>query len=249
MAVSLSPSVSPSVSPSAGSDAYEINDTYLASDSNLQGYWRLESDGTDESDNSYTLTGTGSPTHSAGKFGNGADFEKDSSQDYTIANASCANLEISGSQTWSCWVKLESIGKHQTAIGKFDGTNAYHRLHVNSNNTVTFRIAGLTTNEQVASTAVVTTGAWYHLCGVYDSSASKIKVFVNGAKTELVASGSATDTNGGFSVGNLGDQASGSLFDGIVDDAAIFNRALTDAEVQFLYYGGIKKISGVVNQS
>ena len=86
----------------------EIRRTALYSDASLQGYWRLETDGTDSSANGYNVSGT-APTYTTGRYGNGGDFEASSSQYLAIAGSSSANLNITGSQTWSAWVKLEGL--------------------------------------------------------------------------------------------------------------------------------------------
>ena len=109
----------------------EINANWLLNDANLQGYWRLESDGSDESSNGYDLTNSGA-SFVTGKFGNGVDLELTESDYLYIVDASCPNLEISGSQTWSAWVKAESSvppGRY-AIISKRDTSNTGHWLRI-----------------------------------------------------------------------------------------------------------------------
>ena len=117
----------------------------------------------------------------------------------------------------------------------------FHQLTILSDGKGRFRLEDLTTNEYVVSDQVMVTGKWYHICGVYDSVETKIKVFINGQKTELTASGSAGDTNAPFAIGcnfaAAGDNPA-NYFDGLIDDCAIWDRALTDAEVLSIYTGG-----------
>ena len=104
-----------------------------------------------------------------------------------------------------------------------------------SDYTPRFALTGLTTTLNIkSSTGTISTGTWYFLCGVYDSANSKLKIFVNGTKTEATASGSAVLSAGEFCIGRWGAYTTLN-FDGIIDDAFIFNRALTDAEVTKLY--------------
>jgi hypothetical protein len=153
----------------------------------------------------------------------------------SIANASCANLEIAGSQTWSAWIKPETDSLTENVVTKYAVGGSYHkRILKHSLNDFRFQLDGLTTASFVISTVAVSAGNWYHVCGVYDSANTKLKIFVNGTKTEVTASGSATDTDGGFAIGADGAVAS-TLFDGIIDDVAVFDRALTDVEVGRLY--------------
>jgi Concanavalin A-like lectin/glucanases superfamily len=77
-------------------------------------------------------------------------------------------------------------------------------------------------------------GVWSHIAGVYDSGAGKIRLYLNGAMVaEQIASGSATDTNADFDIGAMGDAST--PYDGSVDDACIFNKALTADEVFSLF--------------
>ena len=215
----------------------EINANWLLNDANLQGYWRLEADGTDSSPNGYNLAGT-TRGAVAGKFGNGLDFERDSFDYISIADASCPNLEISGSQTWSVWIKPESLPSVGTftVMGKRSnfGSSKAVQISYGAEHKPVFWVLGLSTSSVILDT-VMSVGNWYHIVGRYDSTAGTLSVFVNGAKNSVATSGSKNDTDGDFVIG--GQAESGEYFDGIIDDVAIFNRALSDYEVKALYYG------------
>lgn len=211
----------------------------LSSDANLQGYWKLDGNFNDSSPNSYTLTNSGA-TSVSGLFDGGYDFELADPDYATIADASCANLEISGSQSWVIWVKQETITSYQDPMvkAKADGS-IIHGLttSADANSFVYFTLTGLTTNSQVAG-GTGTVGQWHHIAGVYDSSAGKLRVYLDGVKVgEVTAGGTATDTDGDFSLGRNGS-AGNTYFDGVLDEAAVFNRALTDAEILSIFKAG-----------
>jgi len=215
----------------------ELKGTALLADANLQAYYRLEADGTDDSPNGYDLTEVNTPTYVAGKFGNGADLELSSSQYLSIAAGSEVNIDITGSQSWGCWIKPESLTQQGHIMGYCDvGLTNFKGFYFDSSDyTPRFALTGLTTTLNIkSSTGTISTGTWYFLCGVYDSANSKLKIFVNGTKTEATASGSAVLSAGEFCIGRWGAYTTLN-FDGIIDDAFIFNRALTDAEVTKLY--------------
>ena len=218
----------------------ELKTLSLFNDANLQGYWRLE-DATDSSDNSYDLTNNGTVTFSSGKFNNAGNFNG-TDQALTIADASSANLEISGSQSWSCWFKPTELGRGHQIMEKrkLSTTGAYRIISLNADNTFNFNISGLTYTEAKSSIAPKL-NAWHHIVGVYDGT--NIKIYVNGTKDENAATGTGDDTNAPLGIGANYMGAADSLANfakGQIDDCAIFDRALTDAEVQSIYGSGLQ---------
>lgn len=206
----------------------ELSTTALASDANLKGYWRLENNLTDSSSSGYNLTDHSS-TDVAGQFGRGRHFTRASSQYVDIADASCPNLEIAGDQSWGCWVKLDANNIVQDAMFKgLNDANA-HQIYIDTSGNSHFYMAG----QEATSATVITTGTWFFLVGVIDVTALKIRMYVNAVKTEAAWVGLAADTNGAFNLGR--NTGSVNYFDGAIDDAFIFNRVLTDAEILTLY--------------
>jgi len=218
----------------SNSQGKEIYTNYLYNDANLQGYWRLENNWNDSSSNGYNLTASGSPTFTTAMFGYGASLAAASSQYASIADASCPNLEITGSRTVSAWIKLNSTSG-SVIVSKDGGAGNFYQILRTATDVIRFRCVGLTTNDTVDSDVVINTGEWYHVCGVYDSTAGKLKVFVNGHKTEVSASGSSNDTNGDFYIGR---NSAGNYWDGVIDDVAVWDRALSDEEVLAIFTGG-----------
>lgn len=210
---------------SIGNRWLELAKTSLVSDANLQGYWRLESDGTDSSGNGYTLSPGTAPTYTTGKFGNGADFETTSSQYITRSEA---GLRFNGAKTISCWIKPESLYGDQYFVGLWNSSpNNYYQLKIDSSGGLTFQVGGV--SGAVTSDAKVSIGSWYHVAGSWDGTT--YSVYVNGTKKSGASGGSELSQDaGGFSIGRTGDYAGG-YFDGIIDDVAVFDRALTDAEI------------------
>lgn len=197
----------------------------LMADTALQGLWHL-SDVNDASGNGYNLTNNNVVTFPAGRFGKAGNFVAASIQSLSIADASCANLEISGSQTWMCWAKFTTVTGLLGLVCKSNSKRLW------TNNTVlTFDMPGLTTNATVTSSVTPVVDRWYFIVGRYDGA--KLSIFVNGTKTEVTATGSATDTNGVFLIGN--QEAANIPHNGQIDEVAIFNRALTDKEISNYY--------------
>lgn len=186
----------------------------------------------DSTYNNYTVTaGTSVPTQADGQVGSAVDFEASNSQFMSIADASSPNLEISQDQTWFAWIKPEVMPQNgKRVMGKrLNGKKSI----LFSASAPRYELAGLTTNEAVTSTESLSAGNWYNIVGVYNSTESKIKVYVNKIKTEVTASGSATDTNDIFSIAAEG--SNGQYFDGIIDEVYITNDAKTDGWIETYY--------------
>lgn len=221
------------------------------SSTNCQGMWTCNGDFNDQSANGYNLTAVNTPTDSASGLMAQAKGVTISAANYaSIANASCANIEISGNQTWISFFKptANALGVQAHMMGKSNSTPSnYKRLFIESSaNSIVFGCSGLTTNTQVLSNVHVEAGKWYMAVGVYDSSNSLLKIWVNGVKNQVTASGSMTSSGGDFAIGRLGayTSASGNYFDGLLNGCAIYNVAFTDAQVLNLFkntmYGGVK---------
>ncbi|MFA6315620.1 MAG: LamG domain-containing protein [Candidatus Paceibacterota bacterium] len=216
--------------------ALEIINSPLYLDANMQGYWRLEADGTDSSGKNNTMGLGNAPDYVAGKFGNGAEFTLANTDYLTLADASATGLEITGSRTVSAWMKPDATGKFGTIFAHDDGTNGWI-IYQNDTN-FQLLIRGLTTNTLVNTPSTIVGGQWYHVVGVYDSTNTKLKIWMNGVKTEVTASGSSANSAADFSIGARDKGAAVDLYaDGIIDDVAVWDRALTDAEVTNIYAG------------
>lgn len=208
----------------------------LLNDANLQGYWRLEQNYEDSGPNGYDLTTIGgSPNNVTGKFGYAKEFIRTDGDNAEIADGSCPNLEISGSQTWCCWVKTDSTNDPQAVLQKLGGGSP-KEIFLSSRYPV-FSLPGLSGTSSIASSTQLSTGTWYHVVGRYDSATSRLSIFVNGSENYVTASGSATDSNGSFGLSHQSMPGTYGIT-GSIDDVAIFNRALTNAEIAELYNSG-----------
>jgi hypothetical protein len=239
----------------SNSQGKEIFTNALYSDANLQGYWRLESDGTDETSNNNDLTGVNTPTHSTGKFGNGVDLEASSSQYYSIADASQTGLDITGDISISAWIKLgqlpSTVGANFSIVTK-DNTGvdrSYDWNILSASNKMRFFYCSETDGSpNTFCDANYVFGAddlgkWMHVAVVVDVSSATVIFYMNGVvvSTTYVSQNATSIANSAtdFIIGarKESDVVAG-FFDGVIDDVAIWDRALTDEEVLGLYTGG-----------
>lgn len=223
----------------------ELYRNSLFSDANLQGYWKLENTD-DESANNYDLTNTGSVAFSAGKFNNAPTFDG-TAKYLSIAGASCANLNISGSQTICFWFKPSGLGDNWRMIlgkAKDDLTTGFVFSHYTTNASVSLRIYGLGGGGgYVDGDVTMSNGTWYFICGRFNATAGTVDLFINSTrKGNTSVTGTVTSSaSNQFAIGLGGDYSGTGYAKGMIDDVAIFNRALTDTEVSNLYAATLVK--------
>lgn len=213
-------------------------------DPNLQGWWKLESDGSDSSPNGYDLSATGTISHVAGTYGSAADFESINGEYYSIDNASCPNLEVGGDQTWLGWFNPDGApGSSYGLMGKRDGVPIKQILQ-QFTNVVRVRWDGLSDNIMDTSATLVP-GSWNFVCARFDQSAGTVTIWIGTATIEFASSGTMSDTDGVFSIGTTfgGNNA----FNGLADEVRFYDRALTDSEVTSLYETNALPATGDTN--
>lgn len=219
----------------------QLNNNPQALNNGLVGYWKEDETtngaaATDSSGNSTSLTDSGTVVRTAGKFGNGGDFESGSSQYQSIGDN--AVLSITGSLTLAAWIRPESVSAGTyNIIAKWDGSNESYRLYqsadelvleIESNNTLTTVAANL-----AAST-------WYHVGATYDSASSTGKIYLNSSEQSTTTAGtipsSIGDDGGAFHIGaEDANNTPKNFYDGIIDEARVYNRSLSSAEISQLY--------------
>ena len=225
--------------------AAEFSTLALASDPNLKSYYTLE-DVNDDYDGR-NLTNVGSVAFNSAKFNNGADLGASNSSKclYYATDFGTAGTAY----TWSGWVKLqteissgsyyffymcESSTDTQRYV-RYDYNSGTRRLVFSRNR---FGVSG--GYSSIVHELTMGTSEWYHLALTYDGTI--MNAYVNGEHVGTIgATGNGTTglTNislfGAYSTsypGSISSHASA-----IFDDFAIFNRALTEAEVQSIYNG------------
>ena len=87
----------------------------------------------------------------------------------------------------------------------------------------------------VSSTVAVTPEAWNHVAMTFDGS--MIRFYVNGVPAGSGARAMYSYLIGTMDIGgnNIGGSTTRQSFNGLIDEAKQYNRALSDAEVQAIY--------------
>ena len=91
-------------------------------------------------------------------------------------------------------------------------------------------------DEQVQGNIVLQPNTWYHLACTYDGT--DLKFYIDGNLTDTTTHVGGVIPNGGRDITIGGNDAWGEYFDGVIDEVHIYNRALSEAEIQALMTSG-----------
>ncbi len=189
-------------------------------DVGLVAYYPFKGDATDESGNGYDGTVNGA-TLTADRFGNAdSAYHFDGSSSYIDLG------NMGGFKTVSMWVKQASRSEFDFYFGHND-----FRLYASSveNGRLSFGdgSGSLTSSVQMDSQA----GQWVHVVAVSDGANSK--VYFNGTNATVTGKTLAATS---ISDVNLGRWTGGTHYlNGDLDDIRIYDRVLSDQEIQSLY--------------
>ncbi len=201
--------------------------------SGLVNWWRAEGDATDSigTDNG-TMQGTGSFV--AGEVGQAFSF--DGLTGYVSVPDAPPLDSFSSAMTIECWIKSGKLTANPGWEGLVCKGNASWRLQGTSGaKTVTFSVTGTTVSD-LFGTRNVNDGQWHHVAGVYDGA--KVYLYVDGTLDVSQAStGAITQTSDLLTIGNNLGQP-GLLWNGLMDEVSLYNRALTSNEIAAIYNAG-----------
>ncbi len=226
-------------------------------DSDLEGLWYMESDGstaeTDQSTRGNNLTVSASdtiPRSTDARQGTySRDFEDDDDDYLYIADTSMTGLAITGKMTALAWIRSEALTSDYMNIMSriYDtGNNRAWYLVTMADGTLRARLnndgnTGWVDPVTTAASAI-TTNTWYHVAMVYDGAYHRL--YINGqartdgsgpiAYTGVIYAGTAD-----FVIGNNENHSATQQWDGLIDEAAVFSRALSPSEIKQIFSQGL----------
>jgi hypothetical protein len=150
--------------------------------------------------------------------------------------------------TVSAWAYLASTGDYRTVVSQ-DGTNI-GGFFLEYDAVVSRWAMSMYTSDstgatlhQATSTAAPTLNTWTHLVGVYDATAGKLRLYVNGALQGTVAHSAAWNATGTFAVGrSRWGGVNGSFFSGRIDEPRVYQRALGADEIADLSSATVRPV-------
>ena len=138
--------------------------------------------------------------------------------------------------TVEAWIKANQLTANSNWKGIVTKGNTSWRLQgMSGTKTVHWAVDGVS-NPWLAGTRNVNDGQWHHVAGVYDGM--NMYLYVDGT-LDVSQAGTGTIAQNSYPVHIGGNaEASGLLFNGLIDEVSIYNRALTASEIQADYEVG-----------
>ena len=154
------------------------------------------------------------------------------------------DLRVGAQLTMMAWFFATDIGDWRQVIAKSDE----YLLRIDppqEGNKMSSFVKADGSWEPRASAGVPDLNTWIHYAAVYDSSLTENqhKVYVNGVESGAsTRPGTVAQTENPVEIGKCGG---GSFFVGTIDEVAIFNVALSEADIQTIMNDGLSSITAV----
>ncbi len=184
-----------------------------------------------------TLSTTGADFATGGRAGNALVLNQAAGGMVIMGNV--LNFPLTSNYTVVAWVKTTSTANNSVVVAK--GTNAT-QLVMNPAQTGGAGKALFTEDGNQSSANVSTTtindGNWHQVIGVFRGATRTKSIYVDGTPFERSVTATAGATNAlEFSIGGM-DAGAGTFipsFTGLIDDVQVYDRALTDTEINYLF--------------
>lgn len=189
----------------------------------------------DESQNSNdgTCAGTFCPSSVAdGKIGNGLMF--DGNDDFLVIPDDAVLNPGQNDFSLSAWIKTSSV-QSQNIFYKYDGKGYIFQLK--ENNKIRVRFTDGNNNIDYDPGVFIADGSWHYVVLTVDrDDSSGLKIFVDGSQIGVSQDptliGNVNPQNNLFI---SSDNGQGNFFEGTIDEVRIFNKALSENEIQAYY--------------
>jgi len=202
----------------------------------LVSWWRAEGGATDAAArNNGTLHG--SAAFAAGKVGQAFSFDPASG---TMIASDSISLRLTNQLTIEAWINTRSTNTDRAIVSKVGGAagNNGYQLALSGNTIVgQFNSPGQGwPSSRIICAVPVAIGVWHHLAWTYDQSA--MKLYFNGQPVATNVIGAKVITATSSTLRISGDDNDHVYFDGLIDEASVYNRALPAAEIAAIYNAG-----------
>jgi len=212
----------------------------------LVAWWGMDGNGEDSHTGTHDATNL-TATPAADRFGNeNAALSFSGSDEMRGPGGGDMDAGLSNAITFSCWLKANQFAQNQgTAVFRHSPPGVYYNwaLHLSplgddSNSNHPYFLAGQSLFENNGANIpdfALQLGEWHHVVlrvvdGLVDTHVDGIEVFSNQTSSSF-----ETTSNAEFVFGNTNNTAANDNFIGLMDDVAVWNRGISDAEILALY--------------
>ncbi|MFA7402346.1 MAG: Ig-like domain-containing protein, partial [Pelobacteraceae bacterium] len=201
-------------------------------DTDIAGLWHLDGNWQDYSGNGNHGTPNNGAAFTAERIEGAAAGSFDGVNDYASI-ADSAGLDVTTAMTLEAWIKPNDVSSSRQIISKYGASGNYsYQIGLAATGQIRCDISGngSTVDSLVSTNAPITLNAWQHVAATFNAGA--LKLYVNGVE---VASKTSTITalKAGTTPLNIGrDPAGQYFFNGLIDEVAVYKRALTMEEIQ-----------------
>jgi len=212
-----------------------------APSSGLIGYWPLDGDATDSAGSNDGTLNNAPTWDSGGKIGGGIQLD---GVDQYISTPSIS-ASNPATITVAAWFKADTWGDEDSGciicINNGGGSDNIQIRLLNDSGQQGLRtfFRGSGDGGQANVHNAVTLGQWHHVAVTYDAGGTRIPLmYIDGLPVSTYDLTGAATGGHGFTTLNAhigADAVPNRFFDGIIDDARVYNRVLTDDEVLALY--------------
>ena len=215
----------------------------LEVDPALVGWWKFDGNLTDASGNgNHGTVGAGSAAYAAGVYGQA--WDNDETRYVNCGNST--SLQITGSITMSAWIRpteYPSVAQNGILSKFFNtGNQRAYALAILQTGELRSNISEngfVTANTDQTSNATIALNKWSHVAATLDVSTGVRRLYINGDLDISTTTGQTQIHNsteqlriGILSIAGLPEDR---RFLGQIDNAMIYNRALSASEIKTLY--------------
>jgi regulation of enolase protein 1 (concanavalin A-like superfamily) len=222
--------------------SFSVRPIIAKADPALVGWWKMddEKSGVAVDYSGYDNYGTlvNGPAFVAGYLGDALSF--DGVDDY-VNCGNDASLTKVDSVSVTAWIKMSATGRDQKIASNQNGSTGGYKLGVYSGNgQVEFEIRTAANTAILNRTApggvVPDRDVWCHVVGVYDKGKA-LRTYVNGKLDRELATAEIAGISTGALMLGRESYSSAYYWLGLMDDVRVYNKALTEPEIQKVMQG------------
>ncbi len=190
------------------------------------------------------------PKWVSGKFDKAIEF--DGEDDYVEIGLPDVFSDIPNNDfTISFWVNVQDISGSDTiwtriVEARHDNTN-YIQFDIQMNSgELGINVIDAGVESTIIVDSPISADTWYHVTGVWHAGEDRVELYLDGVLQSKV--GTTPASPGNQKVLNIGRRSDGSdmtYFDGVIDEFAVFNIALTAEDINILMEEGLLAIAAV----